>query len=120
MLVEDLFARGSSSRRRDPYILFRAMILDFLAFILRCIIEVIFLELIAFIGRVVVRIAGLVMYIASFGGMRVAPSNIPLSEFNRFGYRRSGDGQIEVESTIAGGIGLVICCICLALFLHFF
>lgn len=96
------------------------MVIDLLVFILRFIFEVIFLELMSRVGRFVLRVAGLVMQIASFGGVRAAPIDVPLHEFNWFYYRRSGDGQIEVESTVAGEIGLIICFICLAVFVHFF
>lgn len=96
------------------------MVFDFLIFILRFITEVIFLELIAFVGRVVVRVAGLVVCIASFGSVRVAPSGVADHEFNWFGCRRGGDGLVEVEPFVAGWIGLLIFFIGLAVFLHFF
>ena len=96
------------------------MVIDLLVFIFRFILEVIFLELMCLVGRLVVRVAGLVMWIASFGAARAAPLHVPYREFNRFCCRRSENGQIEVESTVAGGIGFLICFICLAVFLHFF
>ena len=82
------------------------MALDFLIFILRFIIEVIFLESVALVGRLVLRVAGLVLRVASLGGVRAAPIGVPYREFNRFYCRRSGDGQTEVESNLAGGIGM--------------
>jgi hypothetical protein len=109
-----------SFERRDPFHLFGAMVIDFLVFILRFILEVVFLELMCLVGRLALRAGGVVMSIASLGGVHVAPFHVPLREFNRFGCRRSGDGQIEVESTVAGGIGLLICAVCLAVILHFF
>lgn len=96
-----------------PLISFGAMVIDFLASILRFILGAIVLELIYFVG-------GLVLRAASFGAVRAAPSDIPYSEFNWFCARRNGYGQIEVESTVAGGLGLIIVFICLAAFLHFF
>lgn len=99
---------------------FRAMVIDFLVSILRVILEVIFLELLSSVGRFVLRVGGLVMQIASFGGVRAAPMDVPPNEFNWFYCRRSENWQIEVESTIAGMIGLAVCFICLALVLHFF
>jgi hypothetical protein len=96
------------------------MAIDLLVFILRFIVEVIFIELTCLVARFVLRVGGLVMQIASFGGMQAAPMDVPPHEFNWFYCRRSENGLIEVESTVAGGIGLVVCFICLAVFLHFF
>jgi hypothetical protein len=94
--------------------LFPAMVLDFLvSVILRIILAMIFFELAYRVGELVLRVA-------SFGGVRAAPIDVPPREFNWLYCRRSGDGRIEVESTIAGGIGLIISFICLALVLHFF
>ena len=38
--------------------------------------------------------------------------------FNAFGYRRDESGRIEIEQTVAGGIGVAICvvvCVVVAL-----
>jgi hypothetical protein len=58
--------------------------------------------------------------IASFGAVAAAPLDVPHREFNRFCCRQSENGQIEVESTVAGGIGVLICFVSFAVFLHFF
>ena len=89
------------------------MVVDFLASILRFILGAVVLELIYLVG-------GLVLRAASFGAVRAAPSDVPYCEFNWFGARRNGSGQIELESTVAGGLGLIIVFVCLAVFLHFF
>ena len=60
------------------------------------------------------------MQIASFGGLRATPVDVPPCEFNWFCCRRGENGQIEIEFTLAGGIGLIICLSYLALLLHFF
>ena len=96
------------------------MVLDFLLFVLRFIIEVIFLELIAFVGRFAVRVTGLVMRVASFGWLRAVPFDTPDHEFNWLCCRRSGDGTIEIKSSVAVWIGVLIFFIGLAVFLHFF
>lgn len=64
-------------------------------------------------------VARLIFPLVSFGKVWVAP----LDRDEGFGWlccRRNGDGQVEVESLVAGWIGLLIGCICLALCLHFF
>jgi hypothetical protein len=99
--------------RRGSIDVFVAMIIEFLIAILRVILWVIFVELVYLVG-------GLVLRVVSFGSVRAAPSCIPYQEFNWFCYRRSGNGWIEVESTVAGAIGLFICFIGLAVSLHFF
>ena len=66
-------------------------------------------------------IARLILPLVSFGKLRAEPLSVSWArEFNWLSCRRSGDGQIEVESTVAGGVGLLIFFICLAVFLHFF
>lgn len=55
----------------------------------------------------------------SFGKLRAEPLCDWDHEFNWLSCRRTGDGQIEVESTVASWIGLLIYFICLAVFLHF-
>ena len=89
------------------------MVIDFLVSVLRFILWAFLLELMYFVGR-------LVLCVASFGAVRAAPSDVPYREFNWFGARRNAYGQIEVESTVAGGLGFIIFFICLAAFLHFF
>lgn len=54
--------------------------------------------------------------IFSFGMVYTEPLNAPLGKFNVFGFRRDQDGRIEVESTVAGFIGLVICLIAIVAF----
>ena len=65
-------------------------------------------------------VARFILPLVSFGKVRVEPLDCRDEGFGWLSCRRSGDGQIEVESTIAGGIGLLIFFICLAVFLHFF
>lgn len=89
------------------------MVIDFMVSILRFILGAALLELTYWVG-------GLVLRAASFGVVRAAPSDVPYCEFNWFGARRNGNGQIELESTVAGGLGLMIVFVCLAVFLHFF
>ena len=92
---------------------FLAMVIDFLVSVLRVVLAMIFVELAYSAGRLVLRVA-------SFGGVRAAPLYVPDHEFNWLCCRRSGDWRIEVESTVAGGVGLVIFFVYLALVLHFF
>lgn len=63
--------------------------------------------------------ARLILPIVSFGGLRAAPLCVSDHEFNWLCCRRSGNGPIEVESTVAGFVGLLIFFVCLAVFLHF-
>lgn len=104
---------ADSAAARPPLISFGAMVIDFLVSILRVILGVVLLELMYLVG-------GLVLRAASFGAVRAAPPGVPFRQFNWFCARRNKNGQIEVESTAAGTIGLIIVCICLAAFLHFF
>jgi hypothetical protein len=90
-----------------------AIVLEFLVLTLRVILAMIFYELLLFAGR-------LVLSVASFGSVRAAPLYVPDHEFNWLYCRRSGDWRIEVESTVAGSVGLIICSIYAALILHFF
>lgn len=64
--------------------------------------------------------ARLIPPLVSFGSMRAAPFCDLDNGFNWLCCRRIGGGQIEVESTVAGLIGLLIFFICLAVVLHFF
>jgi len=89
------------------------MVLDFLVSILTVILVMILGGWVGLVGRFVLRVA-------SFGGVHAAPIDVPPHEFNWFYCRRSENWLIEVESTVAAGIGIVLCFIYLALFLHFF
>lgn len=89
------------------------MVMDFLASMLRIIVELIWIDL-------AYRIGGLVLRLASFGGVRAAPIDAPHSSFNRFWCRRGDDGAIEVEHTFAGGIGFLIFFAFLVMYLRFF
>ncbi|MCP4618674.1 MAG: hypothetical protein GY844_19845 [Bradyrhizobium sp.] len=63
--------------------------------------------------------ARVILPVVSFGKVHVESLSDWDNEFNWLSCRRIGDGQIEVESTVAGWIGLLIYFICLAVFLHF-
>lgn len=63
--------------------------------------------------------ARLMLPLVSFGKLRAEPLYDWEHEFNWLSCRRRGDGKIEVESTVAGAIGLLIDFIFLAAFLHF-
>lgn len=63
--------------------------------------------------------ARVLLPIVSFGKLRAQPLFDWDHEFNWLSCRRIGDGQIEVESTVAGAIGLLIYFIYLAVFIHF-
>ena len=69
--------------------------------------------LVDWIGYAVARI---LLPILSFGMVYVEPLDAPLGTFNAFGLRRDQSGRIEVESTIAGFIGLVLCIIAIIVF----
>jgi hypothetical protein len=72
------------------------------------IITLIFFDgLIGLIGGSVARI---LLPLLSFRKVCVQPLNSPLgTRFNTLGYRYDDDGRIEIESTLAGFIGFVIC-----------
>jgi hypothetical protein len=53
-------------------------------------------------------IARLLLPLLSFRTIQVRPLGRPPARFNLLGYRRVGNGRIEVEATAAGFIGLVI------------
>jgi hypothetical protein len=64
-------------------------------------------------------VARLILPIVSFGKVRVRPPESYYEESSWLGYRRNGSGQFEIDSTPACGIGMVICCVGLAIVLHF-
>jgi hypothetical protein len=54
-------------------------------------------------------VARLVLPLVSFGKISVQPLSAPMDAFNAFGYRRDSDGRIEIESTLAALIGVLLC-----------
>jgi hypothetical protein len=58
-------------------------------------------------------VARSVLPLCSFHRIHVQPLNSPETRFNALGYRYDDSGRIEIESTIAGFIGFVICLIAL-------
>lgn len=64
--------------------------------------------LIELIGYAVAKFA-LPMF--SFGKIYVGPLTAPSGKFGLIGYRRDENGRIEIDSMVAGFIGLVICLI---------
>ncbi|WP_024514561.1 hypothetical protein [Bradyrhizobium sp. Tv2a-2] len=67
---------------------------------------IIFDIMIGFIGRTVAR---LILPLLSLGKISVQPLSAPMDAFNVFGYRHDSDGRIEIESTLAGFIGFLLC-----------
>jgi hypothetical protein len=53
-------------------------------------------------------IARLVLPLLSLNKIGVQPLHSSATGFNAFGYRHDDNGRLEIESTIAGFIGLVI------------
>lgn len=53
-------------------------------------------------------VARLVLPVVSFGGVYVESLITPPARFNAFGYRRDARGRIEIESTVAAFIGVLI------------
>jgi hypothetical protein len=64
--------------------------------------------LIDMVGHTVARFA---LPLLSFGKIYVQPLNAPFGKFNAFGYRYDEDGRVEVDSTVSGWIGFVVCLI---------
>jgi len=56
-------------------------------------------------------VARLLLPLLSFHKIFVQPLGSPKRRFNALGYRHDDNGRIEVESTIAGFIGFVVCLI---------
>jgi hypothetical protein len=56
-------------------------------------------------------VARLVLPLFSFGRIYVEPLNAPLRKFSALGYRHDESGRIEIDSTVAGWIGFVVCLI---------
>ena len=54
-------------------------------------------------------VARLTLPLFSFGKVCIAPLAAPTGKFNLIGYRRDERGRIEIESTAAGVIGVVMC-----------
>ena len=54
-------------------------------------------------------VARLLLPALSFHKISVQPFDSPEKRFNAFGYRYNDNGRIELESTIAGFIGFVVC-----------
>ena len=63
--------------------------------------------------------ARVLLPVVSFGKLRAQSLCDWDREFNWLSCRRTGDGQIEIEATVAGAIGLLIFFIYLAVFVHF-
>jgi hypothetical protein len=53
-------------------------------------------------------IARLLLPLLSVRKLQVQPLDGPSAHFNLLGYRRVGNGQVEVQATATGSIGLVI------------
>lgn len=68
----------------------------------------IFEFLIEMVGHAVARFA---LPRLSSGKIYVQPLNAPFGQFNALGYRYDEDGRIEVDSTVSGWIGFVVCLI---------
>ena len=64
--------------------------------------------LIELVGYAVARFASPIL---SFGKIYVQPLTAPSENFSLFGYRRDEGGRIEIDSAVAGFIGLVFCLI---------
>jgi hypothetical protein len=54
-------------------------------------------------------VARLILPLLSSRRVYVQPLHSPLKKFNTLGYHRDDGGRIEIESTIAGFVGFVIC-----------
>ena len=67
-------------------------------------------------GYVVARV---ILPLVSFGKVQAAPLDSRGSGFSWRGYRRNESGHLEIESTVATGIGLVVCCLGLVVVLQF-
>ena len=63
--------------------------------------------------------ARLILPVVSFGKVRVEPLECRDNRFGWLCYRRDGSGHLEVVAELGAGIGLVACCIGLAIVLHF-
>jgi len=63
--------------------------------------------------------ARLILPLVSFGKVQVRPLESRGEGSGWLGYRRNDSGHLEIEPTPACGIGLVICCIGLAIVLLF-
>jgi hypothetical protein len=61
-----------------------------------------------FFGVIGGAVARLVLPIVSFGRVHVESLIAPPARFNAFGYRRDERGRIEIESRVAGFIGVLI------------
>jgi hypothetical protein len=68
-------------------------------------VDVLFDAFFRMIGGTVAR---LVLPLVSFGGICVESLVAPPAKFNAFGYRRDERGRIEIESRVAGFIGVLI------------
>jgi len=64
-------------------------------------------------------VARLILPLVSLGKVRAGPLEERRDGYGWLGYRRSEAGHLELEPLVAGGIGLIVCCLGLALFLHF-
>lgn len=63
-------------------------------------------------------VARLILPLVSFGKVRAAPLESRGAGFGWRGYRRNGSGSLELEPTLAVGVGLVACCLGLAVALY--
>ncbi|MCS3451088.1 MULTISPECIES: hypothetical protein [Bradyrhizobium] len=73
-----------------------------------------------FVDLVGYNVARFVLPLLSFGRISVAPGmSNDQREFGWLGARRNGLGRVELGASAAGGIGLIICALCLAAVLFF-
>ena len=70
-------------------------------------IETVLYTLVDLVGYTVARF---VLPLLSFRRIYVQPINTPLgTRFNALGYRHDEDGRIEIETSFAGFVGVIIC-----------
>ena len=90
-----------------PFSSFRKT-LSILGQLMHILVETLFYTFFTLVGCTVARFA---LPLLSFGKVYVQPINAPPKKFNGFGYRYDESGRIEIESTFAGFIGVIICLI---------
>lgn len=61
----------------------------------------------------------LILPLISFGKVRAEPLEYRDKGPGWLGYRRNESGHLEIVADLAAGIGLVACCVGLAVVLHF-
>ncbi|HJP68067.1 MAG TPA: hypothetical protein VJ846_04115 [Sphingomicrobium sp.] len=90
----------------------------FLEFVWWVLVEIWSFFVVEMIYRLGHNVARLILPLVSFGKLRAGPLKQSEGGFGWLGYRRSALGHLEIAPDFAAGIGLIVCCLGLAMALY--